>query len=609
MNKIKIIIFATVALFAIVGCNKQTLSEGPEYVTETFDSHPYLLLGKGGEANIKALINSNAKMMALHRKVLTQANAALKTGPTQYVLSGGHLLYTSREALQKIYSLSYGWRMTGRKEYLDAVEAELTSVCNFPQWDMASYLGTAEMSMAVAIGYDWCYDALKPETRKLVEKALTKLGLDTVLSQEGYKQFRNSGGNWNQVCSASMTYAAIALQDVEPTKAESVRKLCSSSIKYAVDAYDPDGAYKEGPMYWIYGTEFQVMYNIAVAKLGEEPYLGKGGFLKTPYFYLNSTGPLGKCFNYGDSGLSLGFDIAQYYFAGVTGDKSLVWWNNKSGSANMADHRLLPTALILAKDYALGTSIPRPKETVWSGDGAVPIFFARSDWETSSASYFGVKGGQANISHQHMDAGSFVFDANGVRWAQDFGNENYNNMEALLGQNKFWNMTQSSPRWTLTAYNNRAHNVMTINDKDFNVKGKVTINNTINENGKVGAKLNLTPVYYDMNLVSRQICLVGKDLEIVDYVEPKIASTVRWTMNTDKDMKVQIVSDSEILITNGQNKKLRMTFSAKNASLKAVRWDILPGTGQAHKGIGVGFDAKVASGAKAQFTIILKPEN
>ncbi len=599
-----------ILLFPFVSCVEKEDNKGKTApVEETFDMHPYLLLGKGGENNIKALIESNTKMMTIHRKVLQQANDALKKGPTQYVLSGGYLLETSRAALQKIFSLAYGWRMTERQEYLDAVEAELVSVCSFPKWDMTSYLGTAEMAMAVAIGYDWCFHDIKESTRQLVEKALTKYALDTGLSSAGYNQFRNSGGNWNQVCSAGLMFAAIALKDVEPTKSESMMNLCRSSIKYAVDAYDPDGAYKEGPMYWGYGTEFQVMYNTAVSKLGEEPYLGNTGFKKTPYFYLNAVGPFTKAFNYGDAGSTVTIDIAQYYFAGLLKDNSLLWWNNKVSTATMADHRLLPAALILAKDYSLGTGIPHPKELTWTGAGATPVYFARSEWGSTSASYFGVKGGQANISHQHMDAGSFIFDAKGVRWAQDFGNENYNNMEAYLGYSNFWNMAQNSPRWTLTAYNNRAHNVMTINDRDFNVAGKATINSTIDEGGKVGAKLNLTPLYYDMTLVTRQICLVGEKLEIIDYVEPKKASKVRWTMNTDKNMTVKIISDNEILLSNSAGHRLSMRFSAKNASLKASRWDITPGSNQAHTGIGVGFDANVAANAKAEFAILLSPEN
>lgn len=603
-------IFASLLFFAtIASCTKDDVAKEPEYVPETFDSHPYLLLGKCGEQNLKTLFESNIKMQTIHRKILSQANAAVKAGPTQYVLTGGYLLYTSRESLQKLFSMSYAWRMTGGKQYLDAVEAELNSVCSFPKWDMVSYLGTAEMAMAVAIGYDWCYDSLSESTRKKVEKTLTTFALDTGLSPAGYNQFRNSGGNWNQVCCAGLAYAAIALKDVQPTKSKSVLDMCRSSIKYAVDAYDPDGAYKEGPMYWGYGTEFQVMYNAAVSKLGEEPYLGKNGFLKTPYFYLNAISPVTKSFNYGDAGSTVTLDIAQYYFAGLVKDNSLMYWNNKVASSTMADHRLLPAAMILAKDSKLGSTVPTPEGLLWCGGGSTPVCFARSEWGKADASYFGIKGGQANISHQHMDAGTFVFDANGVRWSQDLGNENYTNMESYLGYSNFWNMNQDSPRWKLTAYNNRAHSVMTINDRDFNVAGKATINRIIDEPGRMGCKMNLTPLYYDMALVTRQICLEGTNLVIEDYVEPNIPSTVLWTMNTDKNMTVKVESDKEVVLSNAAGHKLRIIFEAENATIKAVRWDITPGSSyESSRAIGVGFNSTVAAGAKAQYKITMIPE-
>ena len=53
---------------------------------------------------------------------------------------------------------------------------------------------------------------------------------------------------------------------------------------------------------------------------------------------------------------------------------------------------------------------------------------------TPDASFLGVKGGMPKYNHGHMDVGSFVFDADGVRWAEDLGSQNYHSIpEPLWG--------------------------------------------------------------------------------------------------------------------------------------------------------------------------------
>ena len=39
-------------------------------------------------------------------------------------------------------------------------------------WSPSHFLDDAEMTTAVAIGYDWCYDYLKPAKREIIEKAI-----------------------------------------------------------------------------------------------------------------------------------------------------------------------------------------------------------------------------------------------------------------------------------------------------------------------------------------------------------------------------------------------------------------------------------------------------
>jgi hypothetical protein len=50
----------------------------------------------------------------------------------------------------------------------------------------------------------------------------------------------------------------------------------------------------------------------------------------------------------------------------------------------------------------------------------------RSEWENPQALCVAFKAGDNKANHSHLDLGSFVFDAAGVRWAMDLGADNYN---------------------------------------------------------------------------------------------------------------------------------------------------------------------------------------
>lgn len=74
--------------------------------------------------------------------------------------------------------------------------------------------------------------------------------------------------------------------------------------------------------------------------------------------------------------------------------------------------------------------VEKPKAKIWYGYGENPVLLVRKDWSSSdSDAYLAVKGGKATNSHAHMDAGSFVYDAYGQRWAHDLGMQPYAKLE------------------------------------------------------------------------------------------------------------------------------------------------------------------------------------
>jgi hypothetical protein len=61
-----------------------------------------------------------------------------------------------------------------------------------------------------------------------------------------------------------------------------------------------------------------------------------------------------------------------------------------------------------------------------------------------------------------MDAGSFVFELDGVRWSVDPGNQDYNTLEQIIGMD-LWNSAQDSPRWSLLTKSSEGHSALVVN--------------------------------------------------------------------------------------------------------------------------------------------------
>ncbi len=130
---------------------------------------------------------------------------------------------------------------------------------------------------------------------------------------------------------------------------------------------------------------------------------------------------------------------------------------------------------------------------MWVANGKTPVALMRTSWTDPNAIYVAMKGGSASTNHAHMDVGSFVMDADGVRWAMDFGMQNYNSLESQKVD--LWNMKQHSQRWDVFRYTNRVHNTLTVNDSLQRVAGKAVITGSSATPAFMYATTDLTEIY------------------------------------------------------------------------------------------------------------------
>ncbi|WP_080903769.1 heparinase II/III family protein [Parabacteroides sp. Marseille-P3160] len=574
-------------------------------------AHPRLLMNRQEEERLKVNLTKNNDLAAVHEAILKNCNEMLNAAPVTRVMEGKRLLSVSRTALKRIFYLSYGYRMTGEPKYLTRAEREILAVCDFSDWNPSHFLDVGEMALGVAIGYDWLYDKLKPETRDKMRKALKSKAFEP--SYVGsYNWFLTNRANWNQVCNAGLTYAALAIYEGAKKESVEIIERCLQTIKLPLEDYGPDGNYTEGYMYWSYGTDFQVMlFSGLETALGSDKDLHKTpGFMKTAEYMLFMSGINGLCYNYSDSYNQEGPRPSMFWFAQKSNNSSLLYKeiqliaNGGAYIKSFGEDRLLPMTMVFA-NLATFENISAPEKKIWIGQGVTPVVLIRTSWGMAKDKYIGMKGGKAESSHAHMDAGSFVYDSDGIRWAMDLGMQSYAPLEAKGVD--LWNMGQNSQRWDVFRLSNKAHNTLTINGKRHQVSGMATVTETFDTDEKRGATIDLAPVFSeDLSMAQRTILLVNNDfLQIEDRVQAKKENTnLRWSMVTPADVEIE---DSKTIKLSKNGKIMYLTVEAP-VSFTLKTWSTEPATDFDEPNPGtliVGFEAELPSNEPCHFIVKL----
>ena len=562
-------------LMTILSFSFGTLFAQKVYVQETakLPAHPRILLKKGEEKKLMKQVKKDAMWLDIHNSILEAADEMIPRPTNERIKTGLRLLSISRENLRRVFILSYAYRTTGQEKYFKRAEEEMLKAASFEDWNPSHFLDVAEMTMALAIGYDWLYAKLSADSKKIIETAIIEKGLNP--SYDTNPWFVTAENNWNQVCHAGMTYGALAVWEKNPELSSRVLNRAIEYIRIPMEHYAPDGAYPEGVGYWDYGTSFNAMFLSAVEKIfGTDFELSQiPGFLRTGEFILNMVTPGLKNFPFSDNGLNAGFFPTMFWFYDKTKDPSILYNQaliyKKRGGKMIKGDRLAPTALIWGASASLDN--PKvPEKLNWKANGDNPVVAMRSSWTDPNGTFLGMKLGSPSVNHGHMDVGSFIYEHNGIMWAMDLGAENYNQVETAGGD--MWNMTQESQRWDIYRYNNFAHNTLAFNKKLQVVKGKAEIGQLIENNNQSSAVTDLTPVYAgQVEKIKRAVSLVDKKYAVIEdeITAGKWFTMMSWTLMTATEAKV--ISDNVVLLEK-DGKKLYVKVVAP----APIRWKIEP---------------------------------
>jgi len=495
--------------------------------------HPRLFLSRQRLEMLQHGTLGDPSLAALTRSLLREADSLLDARPTEFRIVGPRMLERSQEVLRRVATLALAFRASRRREYLNRAKTELFAAAAFPHWNPGHFLDTAELCTAFAIGYDWLYSDLSDGDRRQIRGALIEKGLKPGAAQQGTPAWWVSvHHNWNTVCNGGLAIGALAVADEQPELAAGIFDVALANLPLALDGFGPDGAWEAGPHYWEYTAWYSVLIMDAMlTALGTDLDLSsRAGFDRAGQFPLQCTGSSGEYFNYADSA------------SASTAKPALFWLGKRFDLPNCIaeNHRLLRLRPEATHPYDLIWYQPFPKELpvlpAAAFFGRSEVVFMRSAWNDPQALFAGLKAGSGQADHGHLDLGSFVMDASGVRWAADLGADDYD----LPG---YWEAGPQGRRWNYYRLNNWSHNTLVLNGHLQNPAAVTAISRLGLSGPSPFAIADLSAAY------SRDVEALQRGLALVDGCGVLIQDEIAWRANSgDRVVRWQLLTNAEITL-------------------------------------------------------------
>jgi hypothetical protein len=387
----------------------------PELLQSLRDARPRLLLFQSHFDRLRFLIHQNALARRIYGDLERECDRIVSLPPIEYRLVGARLQAQTRRAIHRIAALGVMYGISGREPWLRRAVAEMQAAAAFKDWNPSRPIDTAEMTCALAIGYDWMYIALTPEERSAIRDAIITKSLDIAMPlyrQPSPWSGANRPPHWNLVCNAGFAMGALAVADEVPEKSAAILRGVLESAPRGLRFYGPEGAWPEGAAIADYATRNAAMLCSALTTaLGSDRGLGATrGFDRAGRFRVYITGPSVSGSPSSDSGAR----PELFWLANRFRQPALAWMEERQ-----IERGQRPDPLDLGW---FERDVRPPQLSAWPLDAAfrsVQIASFRSSWEDANALFFALKGGDNKAGNAHLDLGSFVLDAGGVRWALD----------------------------------------------------------------------------------------------------------------------------------------------------------------------------------------------
>ncbi len=569
--KLCILLFLTLSVCALRAQNPLLPAMLADEAWNVLPPHPRLFADAARWETLKQKLVKDEVSRQIFAVVQSSAERVLDQPPVAYVDKGAFWHGPMRQAQGRILALAMTWRLTGDARFSSRAKVEMQTMADLPSWYPQHFLDTAEGALGMAMGLDWLHDSLTAEERAHFETALIEKALRASFEDEDKKSWISGNNNWTAVCHGGLVIGALAVAEREPALARRIVERALKNIPRFAQLYAPAGAYSEGPDYWAYGTTFYALMAEALrTTFGTTCGLERApGFLQTADYTLQMTAPSGQLYNFADNGSGLGYEPIMFWFARELRRAELIQRELTnlstltdaiaSGTPRDDASRMLPLALLWRHPTLTAAQAPERGLTWWSEGGSQPQAVMRSAWNDPRATFVGIKAGRADDSHAHMDIGSFILEANGVRWAVDLGRESYPHARANgIANTDLFSTTQDSRRWSIFRCGPDSHNLLRFDDAAQRVDAKAEIHPK--EGGFV---VDLTPVIRDQVTTARRQFTLRPDRSVIisdEWQTGDKTTEVTWQWLTHATATVE--PDGFVLKQSGESLHLRATASS-----------------------------------------------
>lgn len=567
-------------------CGKLILHEtnGKEmanYIRKNLNGvHPRLFMNSDDFERLKSKVQTDDYLKARHTFMLSVYGEAYtkkdKNGEYEHKLFVDKLASDTNEwtrtesVFNKIQQVGYCYRMTGDEKYAKRCIDEVLGICEMPSWIASnrSFLATAGLMIAVALCYDWMYDSeyMTADNKNTIKRAMETKGMDEILKDyEGTSSSRSyfwaqspKPDNWNFVCNNAGLLSAMAFADVSSNRSVKIFNYAMKLLPKAATLYAPDGAWYEGPDYWEFGSRYFVMimenlYKVFGTTFG---FMELPGIRETGYYAVLQEGPMGS-FNIGDAKegdvhANASTSPVLLFLSSYFKDEKLKGLA-MNGIREMTGVNVNPETMynIAYYDFELPEKAANVKRDWYFRDSEIALMH-KSPEDIQNDVFTALHAGRNDTPHGHLDAGQFVIDAYGTRFACDTGYES----------------DSPSVKKNFYRYRTEGHNTILINpdlSPGQRVEAIARIDRFDTDGNSAIAVTDLTDMYENAESIKRGLKFTDNRsiITVQDEIRLNEPSDIWWFMHSKQ--KITVADDGQSAVISG-NKNMDMLVKLSSSA-------------------------------------------
>ena len=504
---------------------------------------------------LRTLVKEDEVAKGAYGKIKADADKTLKQKPVFYELRDGRrLIYVSSDVWRRIQCLAFSFLMTHDRKYVDRAWIELEAASKFKDWNPDHFLDTAIMTGSFAVALDWLWNEWTPEQRETLRQAIVTLGLTPAMKvYDGKGGWSKVTNNWNQVCNGGIGMGALAIADTDPELAGKILSNALKSLPIMMKTHAPDGGGHEGLGYWSFGSSYNIMLIASLdSALGTDFGLSQiDGFRQSGDYQIYLSGTNREFFDFGDCNRSRASTPQHLWMGHKYGIPRYSWYRYdviSKGGGGLFDLLWFDAS---ARDFQI-ESMPLDKHF-----RNVEVASMRDSWTDKDGFIVAMQGGDNGGSHRHLDLGSFMLEAEGVRWIIDSGKE----------PETYQRHTNKEERTNFYRVRAEGHNTLVINpDKnpDQDPNGNALFTSFVSEKSQVLATLDLTDAYKkNAAKVTRTFGLErGSRLTVTDKITCKEPSEIWSFFHTEAEVKLSGDKRTAILKQGGKTLRASLVLPA-----------------------------------------------